>query len=116
MFSFEQQMKKYFTLICITIGILSFAQFTENVFAQDQATADQQALDKIPNEAEATQTFTPVEEEQSSLIGAPGPGDQEEGPGNPGNPVPINGYIPVLLAGALSLIIYYQRKNRKINI
>ena len=99
---------------------MSFAQFKDNVFDQDQATPnqDQHSPSVIePAQAEATPTLVPNEEASSeSAIGVPGPGEHEEGPGNPGEPVPISGYLPLLLLIAFSLIIYTQRKNKKVNI
>ncbi|WDF48307.1 hypothetical protein PQ459_07460 [Chryseobacterium sp. KACC 21268] len=90
---------------------MSFAQFTDNVFDQNQSTSGASKTEANPG------TYNPNETEQtSSSIGVPGPGDHEEAPGNPGEPVPINGYIPVLLLAGLTLIIYYQKKNKKINI
>jgi len=99
---------------------MSFAQFKDNVFDQDQAapSQDQHSPSVIePAEAEAAPMLVPNDQVSSeSAIGVPGPGEQEEGPGNPGEPVPINGYIPLLLVSALALILYTQRRNKKVNI
>lgn len=96
---------------------MSFAQFKENVFDQNQVPAEQQNSPNLnaAQQAEATPVLAPDGEASESAMGVPGPGDQEEGPGNPGEPVPINGYIPVLLLSGLALI-FYSQKNKKINI
>lgn len=96
---------------------MSFAQFKENVFDQNQVPAEQQNSPNLnaAQQAEAAPVLAPDGEASESAMGVPGPGDQEEGPGNPGEPVPINGYIPVLLLSGLALIFYSQR-NKKINI
>ena len=97
---------------------MSFAQFKENVFDQDQVPAEQQNSSTLgtAQQSEAGSVLGPDGEASSeSAMGIPGPGDQEEGPGNPGEPVPIDGYVPVLLLSGLALVFYSQR-NKKINI
>lgn len=120
MLSSKLPMRKYFTLLYITFSVMSFAQFTDNVFEQQHSTAAPQQSTNMNSatQAEANQnSFAPQEENQSSsLVGVPGPGEHEEGPGNPGEPVPINDYIPYLLILGVFLMIYYQIKNKKINI
>ena len=39
----------------------------------------------------------------------------QKGPGNPGDPVPIDNYIPFLLIAALGLIIYQVQTKKQIN-
>lgn len=99
---------------------MSFAQFKDNVFDQDQAAPnqDQHSPNVMePNQTEAAPMMVPNDQVSSeSAIGVPGPGEHEEGPGNPGEPVPINGYIPFLIVSAFALILYTQRKNKKVNI
>jgi len=92
---------------------MSFAQFQDNAFEQNKPTVQKQS--DINSSAEANGTFDSARESQSSL-GVPGPGDHEEGPGNPGEPVPIDGLVPLLLIAGLSFIVYFERKNKKINI
>ncbi|MNL07504.1 hypothetical protein D3C87_1281810 [compost metagenome] len=110
MFCIKQQMKKYLLLIYLAISAMSFAQFQDNVFDKDKGVAQPNATVQA-EDAESTTG-------ESSYGSFPDPGDQEEGPGNPGpDPVPVDSLVPVLLISGLSLIIfYYQRKNRKINI
>lgn len=96
---------------------MSFAQYTDNVFDQNKApTGESAGLDRSTQAEENSGVFAPTEEDQSSSLGVPGPGEHEEAPGNPGEPVPINDYIPYLVVVGLFLIVYYQRKNKKINI
>lgn len=87
---------------------MSFAQFHDNVFEQNSTAT-------VQPQTEADGTEVPAGGSQSSF-GVPGPGEQEEGPGNPGEPVPIDGYLPFLLIIGLAFTIYYERRNKKINI
>ena len=110
MFCSKQQMRRYLTIICIAISAMSFAQFQDNVFEQEKSTSTQQT------DLNATaKTDDGTAEGNQSSFGVPGPGEQEEGPGNPGEPVPVDGYIPLLLLSGLFLMVYYQTKKRKIN-
>lgn len=108
MFSFKQQMRKYFTLIFVAISAISFAQFQDNVFEKDKSTV-QQSQSTIDDGTSAGTA-------DQSAFGVPAPGDQEEGPGNPGEPVPIDGYVAFLLLGGLSLIFYHKRKDKEVKI
>lgn len=69
---------------------MSFAQFKENVFDQNQVPAEKQNSPNLnaAQQAEAAPVLAPDGEASESAMGVPGPGDQEEGPGNPGEPVP----------------------------
>lgn len=107
MFSIKRQMKKYLLIFFVACSAMSFAQFQDNVFEKDKTVVQSDAQ----SASEAT-----ASDSQSSFGRIPDPGDQEEGPGNPGEPVPVDAYIPSLLLVGLSLVVYYQRKNRKINI
>lgn len=114
MLSFKLPMKKYLTLIYITLSVMTFAQFQDNVFEKDR-TVQQQS--ELSNSAQVESNGSAEEGNPSSFgNGMPDPGDQEEGPGNPGEPVPIDGYVPLLIIGGLTLMVYYQRRNKKINI
>jgi len=116
MFIFKRTMKKYFTLLYITASVMCFAQFQDNAFEQNNsATLQHQSDANSSAQAGTNGTDTPSGGSQSSF-GVPGPGEQEEGPGNPGEPVPINGYIPLLLITGFAFIIYRERKNKKVNI
>lgn len=115
MFSFKRTMRKYLTLIYLAVSVMSFAQFKDNVFEQNNATLQPQSEVSSLNQTATDGTGTSTEGTQSSF-GVPGPGEQEEGPGNPGEPVPIDGFVPFLLFAGLAFIIYYERKNKKINI
>lgn len=87
--------------------MMSFAQFQENVFDNEQS--------KMTRENDVTQS-TAFEEDQTTASALPPGSDQPEAPGNPGEPVPINGAIPVLILTAVVLVFYYKRKKNKINI
>ncbi|SMP94837.1 hypothetical protein SAMN05421679_106155 [Epilithonimonas pallida] len=123
MSSFKLQMRKYLSIICITLSVICLAQFrAENEFDnnnQIQSNEQQSNHNVDPNDPTQVQsapnnTFNENEEQNSNLV--PNGGEHPEGPGNPGEPVPINSLIPVLLLSGMSLMIYYQRKNKKTNI
>lgn len=97
MFSAKQHMKKYFLLILMVFSTLSFAQFQDNVFENEKRDAQQK-----PN--------------SSSTESEDGPPQRDTQPGGPGEPVPIDDYIPWLLFAGMSIIIYSQRENKKVNI
>lgn len=98
MLSFKPAMRKYLTLICISLSLVSYAQFQDNVFEKDQAKTDQST-------ASDTNTF-----DSQSRTGVPNGGEQGEGPGNPGEPVPINGLVPVLLLSGILIAVFYQKR------
>ena len=99
MFSAKQHMKKYFLLILMVFGTMSFAQFQDNVFEKEKTAAQQQ-----PDSGTATESED-------------GPLQRDTQPGGPGEPpAPIDDYIPWLLFAGMSIIIYSQRKNKKVNI
>ncbi|UQB68747.1 hypothetical protein [Epilithonimonas zeae] len=100
-------MRKYLILIYLSLSVMSFAQFKENAFDNEQSKVSQE------NAVNQTSAF---EEEPTTASALPPGGEQPEGPGNPGEPVPINGFVPVLLLTGIMLAIYYQRKKNKINI
>lgn len=97
---------------------MSFAQFKDNVFDQDKVPSEQQNSSDLnaTQQTESGAVLSTDEEVSESSAGVPGPEDHEEGPGNPGEPVPINDYVPLLLLSAFVLVIYSQRKRKKINI
>ncbi len=78
---------------------MSFAQYTDNVFDQNKAvTGESTSLNRSTQAEENSGVFTPNEGDQSSSLGVPGPGEHEEAPGEP---VPIDDYIPLLLIAGL---------------
>jgi len=99
-------MKKYLALIYLSLSVMSFAQYKDNVFDQDQSKVEQRQA-----------------QDQNAQVGAYDPNGESSdgnvesiGPGNPGEPAPIDGLLPFLLMAGFGLIFYYQRKNIKINI
>ena len=88
---------------------MSFAQFKDNVFDQNKPSTSAQTAD--------SQSAFGAEDEttNNTSSGVPSPGEHEEGPGNPG-PVPIDGSLTFLLLTGFVLILYFQHKNKKINI
>lgn len=102
MFSAKQHMKKYFLLILMVFSTVSFAQFQNNVFEKDK-TATGPSSESDSHSASALK-----DDEDDGGFGQPGT------PGEP--PAPIDDYIPWLLFAGMSIIIYSQRKNKKVNI
>lgn len=115
MYSFKLPMKKYLTLVYVLLSVMSIAQFKDNTFDQNQNEHHQSSGLNAGAKTESGQGFF-NEGNQSSLNGVPGPGDHEEGPGNPGEPVPIDNYLFFLFLSSFGFIFYYQSKKRKINI
>ena len=54
---------------------------------------------------------TTINEEASSSVKAENKGVSRR-PGNPGNPAPINDYIPFLLAVGCGIMVYVYRKRK----
>ena len=103
MLSFKLPMKKYLTFIYIGISLMSAAQFKENTF-------DNQSNQNVQPSSSDNNTF----ENGQSSTGVPVGGEHEEGPGNPGEPVPINGVVPVLLITSIALLAYFHKKNKSL--
>ena len=103
MFSFKLQMKKYLTLIYIGISLMAGAQFKENTF-------DNQSNQTIQTSSADDNTF----ENGQSSTGVRVGGEHEDGPGNPGEAVPINGVVPVLLLTGMALLAYFYKKNKSL--
>ncbi len=103
---FKQQMKKYLALIYLSLSVMSLAQFKDNVFDQDQSKVEQK---QSQDQSAQVGTYDPNGEYSDENV-------ESIGPGNPGEPAPIDGFVPVLLLVGFGLIFYYQRKNKKISI
>lgn len=101
MLSFKLQMKKYLTLTYIGISLMAGAQFKENTF-------DNQSNQTVQNSSDDDNTF----ENGQSSTGVPVGGEHEEG--NPGEAVPINGVVPVLLLTGMALLAYFYKKNKSL--
>jgi len=101
----EHQMKKNFALAYLFFSVLSMAQFKDNVFDSDQSKVEQRTHDAELAQASDRNTFgSGVEGNTNGTTSRPG---------NPGEPAPIDDYIPYLMGGALFLIAYSQRKKIK---
>ena len=81
-------MKKLIYIILFSISILTFAQKPPNRF-----------------EAEEIATALPKEKVIESPIA--------KNPGDPGDPMPIDDYIPLLVITAIGLIIFNQKRFRQ---
>lgn len=100
-------MRKYFTLLYITFSVTSFAQLKDNVFDQNNSSTRSSA-----QTAEANATFGSEDGNETNSSGG-----YEHRPGNPGpEVVPIDSLIPFLILTGLVIILYFQRKDKNINI
>lgn len=88
-------MKKNISLILIFLFAIVFSQHSENRFDQESESAFENTApeNKVPKNNGPVVAY---------------------GPGNPGNNVPIDDYIPLLVLAALGIIIYKTRKNRNL--
>lgn len=89
-------MRKLLYIILIFFNVFVFAQKDSNPFA------DTEEQNNTFNESAHNEQREGNEDVAS------------KGPGNPGDPVPIDGYLPVLLLAAGGMIVYYTRKRNKI--
>ena len=87
-------MKRFFILLLISLFTGINAQETKNRFEESEKGGFERNIDHTNN--------------QSS-------DNPQAGPGNPGNTVPIDDYIPFLLITALGLIVYQVRKQKQVN-
>ena len=85
-------MKKYLTILILFLSLSVFAQEETNPFAT--------------SENRNTETPANGESKDSEVV-------VSKGPGGPGEPVPINDYIPLLLLAAVGLIVYQVRKQKQ---
>ena len=90
-------MKKIRYILFLLISFFSFAQSGPNPFAEKES---ESAFNK-PNATKDNETQ--VKDNT----------DFDPGGGNPGNPVPIDNYIPLLIITAVGIMVYHtsQRKN-----
>lgn len=81
-------MKKFIYIIIFSISILSFAQMGPNRFEESES------VSAVPKE---------------EVIQPPLASDN---PGQPGDPTPIDDYLPLLVITAMGLIVYHQYRKR----
>lgn len=93
-------MKKLFLLFLIPYFSLAFSQQTKNRFDQEDRTAVEDRSMMGDRSMQNTDT------KEGDVL--------QKGPGNPGDPVPVDNYIPFLIITALGLIIYQVRREKKV--
>lgn len=83
-------MKKILFGILLFINALGFAQMQDNRFSEQEAEAVTDGTEIAPSADPAVQA----------------------GPGNPGDPVPVDNYIPFLAITAVGIMVYstYRKK------
>ena len=90
-------MKKIRYILFLLISFFSFAQSGPNPFADKES-------ESAFNKPTATKDNETQVKDNT---------DFDPGGGNPGNPVPIDNYIPLLIITAVGIMVYHtsQRKN-----
>lgn len=93
-------MKRFFLLLLIPYFSVAYAQLSTNRFDQEDrsATEDRSAMED--------RSMQNTNDQDGDVLG--------KGPGNPGDPVPIDSYIPLLLITAIGFIIYQTKKDKKL--
>ena len=92
-------MKKFFLLLLLPYFSVVYSQQSTNRF-------DQEDRSEMENRsAMGDRSMQNTNEEEGDVV--------QKGPGNPGEPVPIDGYIPLLLITAVGFIIYQTCKEKK---
>lgn len=91
-------MKKIRYILFLLISFFSFAQSGPNPFA------DKESESEFNKPTATKDNETQVKDNAASL---------DSGGGNPGDPVPIDNYIPLLIITAVGIMVYHtsQRKN-----
>ncbi len=85
-------MKRLFTAVLINLFAFNYAQ-TDNRFVESESD---------------------VQSKPENSYSDPPPTDpQEEGPGTPGEPVPVNQYWSLLLVAGIGIIIFTAGKNKR---
>lgn len=96
-------MKKTIYLILLVLSVSCFAQHGSNPFA----------------EPESRNTFSRDQGlDERSGGGKVQPSTQKDldtGGGNPGDPAPIDDYLPLLVVVAVGLIVYHVRKQKQLS-
>lgn len=94
-------MKKFFLLLLISCFTVVYSQQSTNRFDQEDRSVveDRSAM--------GDRSMQNSNEQEGGVL--------QKGPGNPGDPVPIDTYIPLLLLTAIGFIVYQTRKEKNFN-
>lgn len=127
-------MRKILAAFLILVSLLSYSQ-AKNPFSEAENNAEQSSTnDRIsdteknsynnsntnspeyaPADSGCTVIINGVPKPDCNCNGIPDDMDPDECTPNPGDPVPIDGYIPLLLLTAVGFIIYQTRKEKKLS-
>ncbi|MBF8457223.1 hypothetical protein IV494_08505 [Kaistella sp. G5-32] len=91
-------MKNILYLFFILIGVFSYAQHGPNPFAEKES-------DNAFNRTNATKDNETQANDGTAF---------DPGGGNPGDPLPIDNYIPLLAVTAVGIILYSTRTKKKL--
>lgn len=89
-------MKKTLYFLFLLVGLFAYAQSGPNPFAEKES---ESAFNKDGA----------VKENDKDIP------QKDTGGGNPGDPVPIDNYIPILILTAVGIIVYQTRKEKNFN-
>ena len=115
-------MKKYLSILYIAIGVFSYGQFSDNSFENNNDEGKYSSyVEHSSNYQKSNQVYSNNNQDNggsgtNSLSGPPIGGEQEEGPGNPGPPVPIDGSSYMLFISGAILMVYFHKRLKKVNI
>ena len=84
-------MKRFFILILISVFSVVTAQQSKNRFEEGEHSGFERNVDHTNDQKTD---------------------DPQPGPGNPGDPVPIDQYIPFMVLAAVGIIVYHTRQSK----
>lgn len=94
-------MKRFFLLLLLSFFSVAYSQQSKNRFDEEDRSSYE---DRSVMGDRSTENTT---DQQGEVV--------QRGPGNPGDPVPIDVYLPVLLITAFVLIVYQAHKQKEVN-
>ncbi len=89
-------MKKFFIFLLLSFMAVSYAQTSTNRFDEEPELSSNSYVEENSNDQPAAG------------------GTAQRGPGAPGEPVPIDDYIPLLTVTAVGIILYTSRNKRNL--
>lgn len=109
----KEIMRKIFAIFILLLSVLYFSQGPYNRFSDEK------------DEGASEKHFDPTANPRSDVSIGPASGDHsydnpqtdteaDDGTPNPGDPVPIDNYLPVLLITASGMIVYFARKRKEL--
>ena len=97
-------MRNLLAVLTLFLSVFMFSQETSNRFSDEETQANENS------------TYSPSGRAINYGDTRDDVAANDDGPPNPGDPIPIDGYIPILLIAAGGMIVYYARKKKKLHI